>query len=42
MSMKKQTWKAAVSAAAIAVTAAIPMAANASSITIDSVQQRWP
>ena len=38
--MKKQTWKAAVSAAAIAASA---MAANAaSSITIDSVQQRWP
>jgi len=40
--MRKQTWKAAVSAAAIAASAAIPMAANASSITIDSVQQRWP
>ena len=40
--MKKQTWKAAVSAAAIAAGAAIPMAANASSITIDSVTQRWP
>ena len=42
MNMRKQTWKAAVSAAAVAATAAIPMAANASSITIDSVQQRWP
>ena len=42
MSMKKQTWKAAVSAAAIAAGAAIPMAANAASITIDSVAQRWP
>ena len=40
--MRKQTWKAAVSAAAIATGAAIPMAANASSITIDSVTQRWP
>ena len=29
MNMKKQTWKAAVSAAAIAAGAAIPMAANA-------------
>ena len=42
MSMKKQTWKAAVSAAAIAAGAAIPTAANAASITIDSVAQRWP
>ena len=40
--MRKQTWKAAVSAAAIAAGAAIPMAANAASITIDSVAQRWP
>ena len=37
--MRKHTWKAVVSAAAIAAGA---MAANASSITIDSVQQRWP
>jgi len=28
--------------AAVAASAAIPMAANAASITIDSVQQRWP
>ncbi len=42
MNKRKQTWKAAVSAAAIAASAAIPMAANASSITIDSVTQRWP
>ena len=40
--MKNQTWKAVVSAAAIAAGAAIPMAADASSITIDSVTQRWP
>ncbi len=40
--MKKQTWKAAVSAAAIAAGAAIPTAANAASVTIDSVAQRWP
>ena len=40
--MRKQTWKAAVSAAAIAAGAAIPMAANAASVTIDSVTQRWP
>ena len=40
--MKKQTWKAAISAAAIAASAASAMAANASSITIDSVTQRWP
>jgi len=39
---RKQTWKAVISAAAIAAGAAIPMAANASSITIDSVTQRWP
>ena len=40
--MRKQTWKAAVSAAAIAAGAAIPTAANAASVTIDSVAQRWP
>ena len=37
MSMRKM-----IAAAAIAASAAIPMAANASSITIDSVAQRWP
>ena len=43
MSKSKMTGKAAILAAAIAASAAIPMAANAaSSITIDSVQQRWP
>ena len=31
-----------IAAAAVAASAIIPMAANASSITIDSVQQRWP
>ena len=42
MNKRKHTWKAAVSAVAIAAGAAIPMAADASSITIDSVTQRWP
>jgi len=42
MNKRKQTWKAAVSAAAIAASAAIPMAVNAASVTIDRVQQRWP
>ena len=42
MNKRKQTWKAAVSAAAIAAGAAIPTAANAASVTIDSVAQRWP
>ncbi len=43
MSMRKLTGKAAILAAAIAASAAIPMTANAaSSITINSVQQRWP
>ena len=42
MNMRKLTGKTAVLAAAIAAGAAIPMAANASSITIDSVTQRWP
>ena len=37
MSMRKM-----IAAAVIAANAAIPMAANASSITIDSVAQRWP
>ena len=37
MSMRKM-----IAAATIAANAAIPMAANASSITIDSVTQRWP
>ena len=44
MNMKKQTWKAAVSAAAIAATAAIPMAANAAytrvTQTIDGIEWR--
>ena len=42
MNKRNQTWKAAVSAAAIAAGAAIPTAANAASVTIDSVAQRWP
>ena len=42
MSMRKLTGKAAILAAAIAAGAAIPMAANAAGIVIDSVQQRWP
>ena len=37
MSMRKM-----IAVASIATSAAIPMAANASSITIDSVVQRWP
>ena len=37
MSMKKQTWKAAVSAAAIAATVAIPMAVNADTVTTNGV-----
>ena len=44
MNMKKQTWKAAVSAAAIAAGAAIPMAANAAYTrvmqTIDGIEWR--
>ena len=35
--MKKQTWKTAVSAAAIAASAAIPMAANADTVTTNGV-----
>ncbi len=42
MSMRKLTGKAAILAAAIAAGAAIPMAANAASIAINNVQQRWP
>ncbi|MBR0067009.1 MAG: hypothetical protein IJQ00_05390 [Kiritimatiellae bacterium] len=42
MSMRKLTGKAAILAAAIAAGAAIPMAVNAASIAINSVQQRWP
>ena len=42
MSKGKLTGKAAILAAAIAASVALPMVANASSITIDSVQQRWP
>ena len=37
MSKRKQTWKAAVSAAAIAAGAAIPMAANADTVTTNGV-----
>ena len=41
--MRKQAWIAAVSAAAIVATVAIPMAATAATtIAIDKVQQRWP
>ena len=42
MNTRKLTGKAAILAAAIAASVALPIAANASSITIDSVQQRWP
>ena len=37
MNMKKQTWKAVVSAAAIAAGAAIPMSANADTVTTNGV-----
>ena len=37
MNMRKQTWKAAVSAAAITAGAAIPMAANAATVTTNGV-----
>ena len=42
MNMRKLTGKAAILAAVVAAGAAIPMAANAASIAIDSVAQRWP
>ena len=41
MNMRKQTWKAAVSAAAIAAGAAIPMAANADVGTVDVNGVTW-
>ena len=41
--MREQTWKGAVSAAVIAAIAILPFAASAATtITIDSVKQRWP
>ena len=42
MRMRKLTGKAAILAAVVAAGAAIPTAANAASVTIDSVAQRWP